>query len=113
MTDELKPCPFCGEDAAFSCDHIETVNGHSAKFWDVSCDRCGAQTDYYSEEQGGEVAAIAAWNTRYERTCTMTLKHFSGWHCSACGELATLTGTDETFRNLNYCPSCGAKVVRS
>ena len=45
------------------------------------------------------------------RTCRIKLMPWSGWHCSACGELATLTGSDEKFKNLNFCPSCGAEVV--
>lgn len=45
------------------------------------------------------------------RICSIKLKQWSGWHCSSCGELATLTGSDETFRNLNFCPACGAEVV--
>ena len=46
---ELKPCPFCGDDA-------NIVTGNT---W-VHCMGCGAETDYYDTVE----EAIEAWNRR-------------------------------------------------
>lgn len=51
MTEELKPCPFCGGTANIAKGEIE--------FW-AYCQHCGAQTELYETEY--EVAK--AWNTR-------------------------------------------------
>lgn len=49
----LKPCPFCGEQAEL----IETLNG-----WAVVCDNCGAgQYAYDTKEEAAD-----AWNRRAE-----------------------------------------------
>lgn len=40
-----------------------------------------------------------------ERTCKDTGEHPAGFLCSSCGE------SYEMWRNPNYCPNCGAKVV--
>ena len=45
-----------------------------------------------------EAEAIAAWNSRAERTC----RNEHG-HCSVCGAVM--------YDEPNYCPECGAKVV--
>lgn len=52
MSEELKPCPFCGGDA-------NTIGERN--WWDVECVYCGVRTtnEYESEEK-----AIEAWNTR-------------------------------------------------
>ena len=51
MTDELKPCPFCG------CDVI--IPMEAVSFW-ISCFDCGANT----AEQLNPVDAEEAWNLR-------------------------------------------------
>ena len=75
MTDKL-PCPFCGKDNKLRINtrkHRDYPDGLFA----VKCTRCGIRGRYQLTEE----RAIAAWNTRAERTCQ------------------------------NYCPDCGAKVV--
>ena len=55
MTDDLKPCPFCGE--------IDTIirNGTVEDDWcAVSCEKCYSQGPH----QYTDPHAIAAWNTR-------------------------------------------------
>ena len=58
--------------------------------------------------------AIAAWNTRAERTCQQVdvtekyqpyVTHSTA--CSRCGGILAM----EEFLAPNYCPNCGAKVV--
>lgn len=51
MTDELKPCPFCGGTANIAKGQIE--------FW-VYCPHCGARTEFYETEQ----EAADSWNAR-------------------------------------------------
>lgn len=51
MTEELKPCPFCGGTANIAKCQIEFL---------AYCTHCGVQTELYETEK--EVAK--AWNTR-------------------------------------------------
>lgn len=55
MTDELKPCPFCGGDAMTCFDDERMIFRHS-----VECIVCGGRSGWYSTK---EVAATA-WNAR-------------------------------------------------
>lgn len=102
MTNELKPCPFCGSEVAVryepNCD-----------LYYVHCYACGAETGdsglYRKEDK-----AIEAWNTRAERTCIAEENIDASYGdcmfvCSECG--ADLD--NEEFPN--YCPNCGAKVT--
>lgn len=121
MSEELKPCPFCGGEARIiakpyepkvfvGCDD-DTCLGFSGLGW-----------LYDSEKEATE-----AWNRRAERTCHVVTKEkrFSQTQtlmsksCSACGYVFG----DEEHRELpipmvlgkveipNYCKNCGAKVV--
>ena len=112
-TTELLPCPFCGGEAEI----------HPSNDWDVKftgstyfawCDKCETRGDYYNTE----AEAIAAWNTRAERTCRMELTDLNSgsayrdvWLCGECGgqvEQHTFLGKSD---KPNYCPNCGRKVV--
>lgn len=54
MSDDLKPCPFCGGSAKLICC------AHTGKFY-IECANCEAMTDVnYDIRQ----KAITAWNTR-------------------------------------------------
>lgn len=52
MSDELKPCPFCGGRAE--------LYGSWQDSWIVECVKCHASTDDYKEN----FDAILAWNAR-------------------------------------------------
>lgn len=62
MTEELKPCPFCGGEDAF----VEQSTFASSY---VICNNCMARgpdstQDSDDEDEPGRDAAITAWNTR-------------------------------------------------
>lgn len=99
MSNELKPCPFCG------FQHPITIESGGRVY--VECPLCGAETSSRETEE----EAIEAWNTRAERTCTIE-NQYDGFpihrivrlgRCSKCGEIIN---TEHKF-----CFECGAKVV--
>lgn len=100
MTDTLLPCPFCGGEAdayqsgAWLRDHF---------MWYVKCGRCFTATC----DKSTEAEAVAAWNTRTERTCRKVIPdEMEGYvFCSECGAEIGEYGYP------NYCHNCGAKVV--
>ena len=59
VSDELKPCPFCGGEAEFLEDEFFC-------HYSVACTECGAGTDAYGVERD----AIEAWNGRIKPTFT-------------------------------------------
>lgn len=113
MTD-LKPCPFCGGEAKRSIETFE----RTILSW-IYCTNCGAAGGY----RPTEAEAIAAWNTRAERTCRAELnEERNAITCSECGSIMLLKGWEEfhdwtgttrisTFTTYPHCPNCGARVV--
>lgn len=100
----LKPCPFCN-----GCDGDPAVYVSNQNGWYVYC-KCGARVGYFKTAE----FAIAAWNTRAERTCELI--DFIEHVLMDEPDIAELScGHDcMVFREEdipNYCPSCGAKVV--
>ncbi len=122
MSDELKPCPFCGGEAkAFYCEESGT--------FDVQCQQCGAIPFIGSRTSERKTMAdvIAAWNARAAVTdgqFAMAVHNGEAWQrvrtclkvpgkmhygerrpkCSECGY-----GLGDS--RWAYCPSCGAKVA--
>ena len=106
---ELKPCPFCGGDTELK-EYKPNVSGVAI------CKECGARSPICKNDHvgGWKPKAIAAWNTRAERTChvneldalTQTLSMANGCSWGECSECGYLTPTDSVF-----CVECGAKVV--
>lgn len=88
---DLKPCPFCGGEASKRLFYKGKYRVH--------CNVCDAHSGDVCDT---EAEAIAAWNSRAERTCGYVGDEING-RCSECqGWL------DQGFA---YCPNCGAKVV--
>ena len=56
MTEELKPCPFCGDEARIVLDRGRNAVG-------VECSKCTAQQPP-SWDVASEEWAVRAWNTR-------------------------------------------------
>lgn len=106
MSDELKPCPFCGGEAECIDDTGVLVNGR--RTWVVWCpdEECPVVLSTPLCETQEEAAA--AWNTRSERTCEKVpgKMHYGERRpkCSNCGYGLG----DDRWR---YRPSCGARVV--
>ena len=99
MTNELKPCPFCGGELK-----IDWSMG--LQYW-AYCPNdkcCFYETLIYDSVS----ELVEACNTRAERTCHIETKKFplsSVPMCSECGRFWLDKDSD------NYCPNCGAKVV--
>lgn len=104
----LRECPFCGGEAECHQWWSATISGKYA----TVCTKCNCGTDFYETE----AEAIAAWNSRAERTCKWELEHsgtlYDKWRCSKCGYLFVEPRCDQGYTDLepNYCPSCGARI---
>lgn len=95
MSDEIKPCPFCGGEAEYGL----TMAGE-----EVYCTACYANMPRMTTAD----EAIGRWNARSERTCRRVpgKMHYGERRpkCSECGY-----GLGDS--RWDYCPKCGAKVV--
>ena len=58
MTDELKPCPFCGDESSVQTSGIKP-NSYQYMVMCRSCNACKGWKNTYDE-------ALTAWNTRHE-----------------------------------------------
>lgn len=64
MSEELKPCPFCGNDGSGPIEDALHVSLQELDWrphaWSVQCDKCTATMGYSDSED----EAITAWNAR-------------------------------------------------
>lgn len=110
MSEELKPCPFCGGEA-----HIKEVVSACEKLYTVGCSdsECMGYETWLLKPTVDE--AVAAWNRRAERTCRFETHQEpeGGEVWSECGECGAQFGWDcwQCIESASYCPNCGAKVV--
>lgn len=99
---ELLLCPFCGGEA-----HMESKHYGDTHYWRVWCQTpfCAFMSVAPTEQQ-----AIEAWNTRAERTCELEFDFgMTAIQCSKC-HYRLPKGTH--LMEVNYCPNCGAKVMK-
>lgn len=61
VTDELRPCPFCGGKARIK--HLYYVDGDDPTHSKVECGTCHIGTTYYVY-QHGDRNVIEVWNRR-------------------------------------------------
>lgn len=129
MSDELRPCPFCGGEA----EHFGGGGNHC-----VRCTVCEVTNETLKRESmvfGAYITAedaVAAWNARAAvtdgqfamavhdgevwqrvRECRMSHARGGGWYCSECGVWVAPGPMANATEHLapRYCPNCGAKVV--
>ena len=107
---ELLPCPFCGGDDVNMGvrPHFREGKGNG---WTVLCADCGGSIGYIERHDGHFYAeydtkseAIAAWNSRAERTCKQSRLFNLVW--SECSSESYEWHGNELP---SYCPNCGAR----
>lgn len=106
----LKSCPFCGCEAEI----ITAESIHGGYLFGIMCKYCGSRGDFHH----AEYQAIDAWNSRAERICHDVKPSLSYFKCDSCG-MEDMGGTELWIRDgfyrlqkPNYCPNCGAMVVK-
>ncbi len=118
MSDELKPCPFCGgeadaweyEDEQDVLDPISLgyIDTRCITWYCVGCESCEMSTSRLSRDD-----AVTAWNTRAERTCRMEPAVGGGWYCSECHIWVAPDAMANATEHMapRFCLNCCAKVV--
>lgn len=100
MNVELKPCPFCGCEAAVSTIAVNIVE----------CTGCTCRliTPPMDTKEATAAYAIDQWNTRHEQTCEVD----EDGMCTVCHhEIASeVVGDNETVY-AKFCGECGSRVV--
>lgn len=100
MSEELRPCPFCGGEA-----HAALAAYASGATAHVVCNGCGAKVLGYGRGERGLRDAVESWNRRAERTCHYVYdREICAWRCSECG------GLEPVGDHVRYCPDCGARI---
>lgn len=132
MSDELKPCPFCKNRS-----NIKLVEYRPNCSGAVVCGQCGARGPKKKNDhvRGWRVKAIEAWNARVvvtDEQFAMAVHNGEAWQkVRTCGQPRGFIPYDsDSFGNMSFaglwcehcdieldpewqfCPSCGAKVVR-
>ena len=113
MSEELKPCPFCGGSGT-----MRKTRDVYGTFCYAECLECGAiaRGVYSMSDERAESSAAKRWNRRAERTCGELRgepRHdaigYSAAHeddelwCEHCDiEL------DDSWR---FCPNCGSRIT--
>lgn len=102
MSDELKPCPFCGGEArAFRCEESGT--------FDVQCQRCGAIPFIGSRTSEKKTMAdvIAAWNAR---TAVTDEQFAMAVHDGRAWQVVRECEWRSEYDGENFVAECGATI---
>ena len=112
MSEELKPCPFCGGSGTMR--KRREVYG---TFCCAECLECGAMARgvYSMDDERAESSAEKIWNRRAERTCTLEWRDNGDGYppsvrCSACGRWLDAVADVEDVAQFEFCPMCGARI---
>lgn len=124
MTSELLPCPFCGGEAALLSNNgaywVQCVHNIEKGGIMSGCLNGTAIYERHSDipdlDYDPREKAIAAWNTRVERTCRVDVRErrimHQYWNECVCSECDQNFWMNEAFFPMPlYCPNCGRKVV--
>lgn len=133
MSEELKPCPFCGDPmkrgvmkaVASMGPNVRGVHIQSVVCWEHEGGHGYCQIENHKFADNEE--EVSRWNSRHERTCHWVYFddsvstpdfHEDDWHleCSECGfDPESIMGPNvddpECLSCFVHCPSCGAEVV--
>ena len=103
MTDELKPCPFCGGEAEV-CEG--GINGKMRVYGLVEHKNGCFFLAYGLPTRNQHImeSEFDTWNIRADRTCRVVRDKYGRATCSECSFVFT-------WEHPVYCESCGAKVV--
>ena len=109
LNEELKPCPFCGDEVGLKRNKLWTDSGHGYKGCyeyiircdnpDCSCNiKLPKNNTIYNNDQDAVNNAIKAWNTRTDKS-KQTLRFSRSQSCLNCKFFNTYTDSDP-------CKSC-------
>lgn len=113
---ELLPCPFCGGEVEMLT--AESMNG--GYLFGIMCNDCRSRGDVYDTE----AEAIAAWNTRAERTMENERKAtchyeqtggtFGFLVCDSCGGviIKDYRFNHRSMKPTPFCRWCGARITK-
>ena len=126
-SDLLEPCPFCGARPYVQVHEL----GETCVEARVVCPSCHVSTTrecqswrvWFGEDELTRTLAIgraiSLWNRRAERTCQIVVSidrnraSYGGrvHRCSSCGKAFPKQFFSNGWTRLNYCPTCGARVI--
>ena len=110
---ELLSCPFCGGESKIEHDtdgSVYIINNHKDDCYLSGVDT--TQWFYPYEGKSAEEVAAAAWNTRAERTCKLTIEmrdYERIWYEAECG-FSFWWESNDPYAPFTHCPGCGAMV---
>lgn len=112
MSDTLKPCPFCGNDAILN--EYRARKGYEAS---IQCSQCSASivSITYDTQQEATEKVVVEWNCRAYEDVKPVVR--GEWICydqpmagnPYCSYACTRCGDRVPYRE-NYCPNCGADM---
>jgi Lar family restriction alleviation protein len=110
MTEELKPCPFCGRKVTL----IERDQSEGYRYL-IRCENC--EGDFENPQKvvadfcfcsDDKEAIIKKWNTRAK--CTEPVRHAKLLNAHPYGECSNCGYLIDIREEFNYCPNCGCRV---
>lgn len=111
LCQELKPCPFCGSEAAlweFPQATHTYINPKKTTYYKAKCMNpdCNVWHPSWDDPQ----VAIDRWNTRAERTCCLEPipyepGKYEGMRCSNCKTADIDMGLGD------FCSGCGCRII--
>ena len=107
MSERLKPCPFCGGEAAY----YPNIYAPGGSIFCLNRDCIlHIRIEFHSKEE-----AYQTWNTRPDlRASGEWILHIdeetNAWECSLCHEVYQLMDGTPEENHMHYCHNCGAKM---